>query len=178
MVVVVLDRDGVINAEQRDDYIRSVDAFEPLPGAIKAIAELSRAGYAVYVATNQSGIAQGLYSEADLECIHQHLHDLVANAGGRIEAILHCPHHRDAGCSCRKPKPGMLDEIARMAGITANRLIFVGDAATDAGAADAAGCRFILVRTGKGNDTLRELAGSTIESHDNLRAVASHLLQT
>lgn len=178
MPVVVLDRDGVVNAEQRDDYVRSVDAFIPLPGAIDAIANLSLGGFRVYVATNQSGIAQGLYTEADLANIHQHLRHLVYQAGGSIQAILHCPHHRDAGCNCRKPRPGMLVEIAKLAGVDPHHLLFVGDAATDVAAAAAIGCRFILVRTGKGKETLEQIGSANIENLYDLGAVARSLLGT
>ncbi len=159
--LVVLDRDGVINVEREGDYVRSVEAFLPIEGAIEAIARLSRAGLPVYVATNQSGIGQGLYSEADLADIHGRLVDLVGNAGGSIEAILHCPHLRDAGCACRKPAPGMLLEIARRSGVPVESILFVGDAATDCDAAQRAGCRFALVLTGKGQGSQESVAGRT-----------------
>ena len=151
--VLVLDRDGVINVESTRDYVRSVSEFEPIAGAIDAIARLVRAGFPVYIATNQSGIGQKLYTEADLDEIHAKLRELVRDAGGEIKAILYCPHTRDAGCDCRKPKPGMLLEIACLAGVDPTDLVLVGDAASDHGAAIAAGCAFALVRSGKGNDT-------------------------
>ena len=107
MKLVILDRDGVINQDS-DDYIKSLDEWIPIPGAIEAIARLSKAGWTVAVATNQSGLARGYYDSATLESMHQRLRQLVVEQGGEVGLIVHCPHGPNDGCTCRKPKPGML----------------------------------------------------------------------
>src|SRR5690606_28430898 len=105
--LVILDRDGVIN-EDSDAYIRSVDEWQPIPGSIAAIARLSRAGYRIAVATNQSGLARGYFDEFTLANMHALMLHLVEEAGGHIDALCYCPHGPDAGCRCRKPAPGLL----------------------------------------------------------------------
>ncbi len=174
--VVVLDRDGVINVESATDYVRSVEAFVPIAGSVEAIARLCRGGYAVYIATNQSGIGQGLYSETDLAAIHDRLRKLVAAVGGSIDGIRFCPHERNAGCACRKPAPGMLLDIAESAGVRADALTFVGDAVSDHEAAERAGCRFMLVLTGKGQGTQRTVDLKSDDIFADLSQVADHLL--
>src|SRR3990167_2563581 len=115
MKLLILDRDGVINYDS-DAYIKNLDEWIPLPGAVEAIARLSRAGWTVAVATNQSGLARGYYDQAALDAMHAHLRQLVAEQGGEhggeLGLIVHCPHGPDDGCDCRKPKPGMLRQIA------------------------------------------------------------------
>jgi len=155
MKLLLLDRDGVINQDS-DDYIRSPEQWLPLPGAISALARLSRAGWTLAIATNQSGIARGYYDSACMEAIHTRLRALVAAEGGQLGLILHCPHGPDAGCDCRKPKPGMLLAIARHYHVDPSTLCFVGDSASDLGAAVAAGCQPVLVKTGKGLRTLQQ----------------------
>ena len=98
MKLLILDRDGVINYDS-DDYIKSVDEWIPLPGAITAIADLSKAGWTVAVATNQSGLARGYYTPATLDAMHQRLRQLVAEQGGEVGLIVHCPHGPDDGCA-------------------------------------------------------------------------------
>jgi len=105
--LLILDRDGVINYDS-DAYIKSVEEWIPLPGAIEAIAQLSKAGWTVAVATNQSGIARGYYDIATLDAMHARLRTLVAEQGGEVGLVVYCPHGPDEGCDCRKPKPGML----------------------------------------------------------------------
>ncbi len=174
--LIVLDRDGVIN-EDSDAFIKTLDEWIPLPGSIDAIARLSRAGWQVCIATNQSGIARGLFDSATLESMHQRLRDLVAEQGGRIELILHCPHGPDQGCDCRKPRPGLFRRIAEhygyadLAGVPA-----VGDSLRDLQACAALGATPCLVRTGKGLLTLeRPLPPGTLVFAD-LPSVAQHLL--
>ena len=111
MKLLILDRDGVIN-EDSDAYIKSLAEWIPIPGAIAAIARLSQAGWTVAGATNQSGLARGYYDDATLESMHARLRQLVAEQGGEVGLIVHCPHGPDDGCSCRKPEPGMLEQIA------------------------------------------------------------------
>src|SRR5574341_2156791 len=111
MKLVVLDRDGTINHDSAQ-FIKSPAEWKPIRGSLEAIARLTHAGWRVVVATNQSGIARGLFDVATLNAIHDAMHRAAAQAGGRIDAIFFCPHAPEAGCECRKPKPGMLREIA------------------------------------------------------------------
>ena len=147
--LIILDRDGVINHDS-DDYIKSPEEWEPIEGSLEAIAQLNKAGFTVAVATNQSGIGRGYYSLETLKEMHQKMQDLLANVGGRIDYIAFCPHAPDEGCTCRKPKPGMLLEIANYFSVKPESVVFVGDTATDRQAAFAAKMKFVLVKTGKG----------------------------
>ncbi|WP_296805087.1 D-glycero-beta-D-manno-heptose 1,7-bisphosphate 7-phosphatase [Thiocapsa sp.] len=175
--VVILDRDGVINADS-ENFVKSIDEWIPLPGSIDAIARLSHAGYRIAVATNQSGLARGLLTPTDLDTMHRKLRDLLAEQGGRIEMIVYCPHGPDDGCGCRKPRPGMLEEIGRRLSMNLAGIPFVGDSLGDVLAARAAGAEPWLVRTGKGEDTLvggsPHLAGVPV--HADLASVVDTLL--
>ena len=152
--LVILDRDGVINQDS-DAYVKSLAEWLPYPGAIDAIARLSRAGWTVAVATNQSGIARGYYDEATLAAMHDELNRLVTEAGGEIAHIAFCPHGPDDGCACRKPLPGLLEEIRTALGMTSLAGSWmVGDSLRDLQAGDAMGCRPVLLRSGKGERTL------------------------
>jgi D-glycero-D-manno-heptose 1,7-bisphosphate phosphatase len=153
MKLVILDRDGTINFDS-DQYIKSPREWRPIPGSLEAIARLTQAGYRLVVATNQSGIARGLFDVATLNAIHDAMHRAVAQAGGRIEAVFFCPHAADSDCACRKPKPGMLLEIGRRFNVALEDAVMVGDALRDLQAAAAAGARPVLVLTGKGQATL------------------------
>jgi len=152
MKLVILDRDGVINRESAD-YIKSPAEWAPLPGALEAIGRFTSAGYAVAVATNQSGLARGLFDIDTLNLIHQTLRGRAAALGGRIDAIAFCPHGPRDHCACRKPAPGLLLEIARRFGVGLAGVPVIGDDLRDLQAARAAGARPILVRTGKGKET-------------------------
>ncbi|MFA5627174.1 MAG: D-glycero-beta-D-manno-heptose 1,7-bisphosphate 7-phosphatase [Thiohalomonadaceae bacterium] len=174
--VIILDRDGVIN-EDSDDYIKSPAEFIPIPGSLEAIVRLSEAGWRVLVATNQSGVARGLYDLATLQEIHAKLHKLLKPMGGQIEAIFYCPHAPDDDCACRKPKPGLLHSIAEQFQITLQGVPTVGDSLRDLQAAQAVGATPILVRTGKGERTLAEGTGlAGIPVYANLAAVVDALL--
>ena len=157
MPLVILDRDGVIN-EDSDAYIRNLEQWIPIPGSLEAIAELSQAGYLIAVATNQSGLARGYFSVNEMERIHRKLHDLVEERGGRIASIFYCPHLPDAGCNCRKPATGMLEAIEQDLNVSAVGAHFVGDSLKDLQAAQRYGCQPVLVKTGKGLQTLEQLA--------------------
>jgi D-glycero-D-manno-heptose 1,7-bisphosphate phosphatase len=152
MKLVVLDRDGTINHDS-DQYIKSPAEWKPIKGSIEAIARLTQAGHHVVVATNQSGIARGLFDMTTLNAIHDAMQRAVHQAGGRIDAIFFCPHADAAGCECRKPKPGMLLEIGRRMNTPLAGVPVVGDALRDLQAAAAAGARPVLVLTGKGKKT-------------------------
>ncbi len=158
--LVILDRDGVIN-EDSDDYIKSVADWQPIPGSLEAIARLSQAGWKVFVASNQSGIGRGLFDYDALAAVHAHLHQAVIALGGHIEGIAFAPEHPDATTEMRKPNPGMLRDIGKRLQVDLEGVSFVGDSLTDVLAAQAAGARPILVRTGKGRRTeaVREAAG-------------------
>ena len=155
MKLVILDRDGTINHDS-DHYIKSVDEFRPLKGALEAIARLTQAGYRVVVATNQSGIARGLFTTRTLFDIHDALQRSAGQAGGRIDAFFFCPHAAEAACQCRKPQPGMLVEVARRFNVSLEDTYMVGDAHRDVQAAAAAGAKPVLVLTGKGRKTYTE----------------------
>ncbi|MEQ6917882.1 D-glycero-beta-D-manno-heptose 1,7-bisphosphate 7-phosphatase [Halomonas aquatica] len=175
--LVILDRDGVINHDS-DAFIKSLDEWVPYPSSIKAIARLSQAGWAVAVATNQSGIARGYYSEAVLEAIHERLRHLVHQAGGEIAHIAYCPHGPDDQCACRKPLPGLLEQIRQTLGLnTLTGSWMVGDSLRDLQAGKPLGCHPVLVRTGKGSSTEEKGEGlGNAEVFDDLAAFVDWLL--
>ena len=175
MKLIILDRDGTINHDS-DQYIKSPAEWKPLKGSLEAIARLSQAGYRIVVATNQSGIARGLFDMTTLNAIHDALHRAVNQAGGRIDAIFFCPHAADSNCECRKPKPGMLREIAKRLNVSLDGVPVVGDALRDLQAAAAVGARPILVLTGKGRKTRdSEKLPEGTEVFPDLAAVAAQL---
>lgn len=149
---VFLDRDGVINRNCAD-YVRSLKDWIPLPGSIEAIAKLSIAGHPVIVVTNQSAISRKYCLESDVMEIHQHLIQLVDNAGGRIAGLYYCPHHPDDECDCRKPRTGMLDMARKELNLPPGGYL-VGDASSDMEMGIRAGLKTILVLTGRGLNQL------------------------
>lgn len=149
MKLVIIDRDGTIN-EDRDDYVKSVDEWVPIPGSLEAIARLNHAGWQVVVATNQSGLGRGLFDMAALNAMHARLHHAVARLGGRIEAVFFCPHTPDDGCDCRKPQPGLFHAIAQRFGVNLAGVPMVGDMPRDLLAGASVGCLPHLLRTGQG----------------------------
>ncbi|WP_186828462.1 D-glycero-beta-D-manno-heptose 1,7-bisphosphate 7-phosphatase [Pseudomonas chlororaphis] len=173
--LLILDRDGVINHDS-DAYIKSVAEWIPLPGSIEAIAQLSKAGWTVAVATNQSGIARGYYDVATLDAMHERLRTLVAEQGGELGLVVYCPHGPDEGCACRKPKPGMLQTIARHYQADLAGLWFVGDSLGDLEAAKAVDSQPVLVKTGKGEKTLGKTLPVGTLIFDDLAAVAAELI--
>lgn len=153
--LVILDRDGVIN-EDSDDYIKCADEWVPIPGSLEAIARLNHAGMRVAVATNQSGIGRGIFSLEDLNQMHAKFQRTLARVGGHVDGIFFCPHAPEANCSCRKPAPGLLRSIGRRFALPLTEVPFIGDTRRDVEAALAARARPMLVRSGKGAQTLRE----------------------
>jgi D-glycero-D-manno-heptose 1,7-bisphosphate phosphatase len=153
--LVVLDRDGVINFDS-DAYIKHVEEWRPIPGSIEAIARLNAAGYRVAVASNQSGVGRGLFSEPTLHAIHARMNASLAAHGAHVDALAYCPHTPDAGCDCRKPKPGLLRQLAATLDVDLRGVPFVGDSLSDIDAALAVGASPVLVRTGKGERTLAD----------------------
>lgn len=172
---VLIDRDGVIN-EDSDNFIKSPEEWQPIAGSLEAIALLNRHGYQVAVITNQSGLARGLFDEATLTEIHAKMHRLVAEHGGVITAVYFCPHGADSECLCRKPKPGMLLDFARDFKTNLADVAFIGDTLRDAEAAIAAGAKPILVKTGKGLQTLTANPDLNIPVFENLYDAAQHLI--
>ena len=155
MKLVILDRDGTINYDS-EQYIKSPAEWRPIPGSLEAIGRLTQAGYRIAVATNQSGIARGLFDTATLIAIHDTLQRAAAQAGGRVDAFFFCPHAPDSTCACRKPKPGMVLEVARRFNVYLGDTYVVGDTLRDVQAAAAAGARPVLVLSGRGRKTLEE----------------------
>ncbi|VVP71624.1 D-glycero-beta-D-manno-heptose-1,7-bisphosphate 7-phosphatase [Pseudomonas fluorescens] len=176
MKLLILDRDGVINHDS-DAYIKSLEEWIPIPGSIEAIAQLSKAGWTVAVATNQSGIARGYYPLATLEAMHERLRELVAEAGGEMGLIVYCPHGPDEGCDCRKPKPGMLRVIGEHYRVALGGVWFVGDSSGDLNAASAVDAQPVLVKTGKGQRTLSKGIPEDTLVFDDLAAIARQLIQ-
>ena len=173
--LVILDRDGVINFDSAQ-FIKSPDEWKPIPGSLEAIARLKQNGYRIVVATNQSGVGRGLFDMDTLNQIHAKMHKAVVAVGGQIDAIFYCPHSADSNCTCRKPKPGMLEQIAAHYGMALAGLWFVGDSLGDLQAALAVDCQPVLVKTGKGERTLgKPLPAGTLIFED-LAAVAAQLL--
>ncbi|OBS09380.1 D-glycero-beta-D-manno-heptose 1,7-bisphosphate 7-phosphatase [Acidihalobacter prosperus] len=178
MKLIILDRDGVIN-EDSDDYIKSPDEWVPIPGSLEAIAKLNEAGYQVVVATNQSGIGRGMFDVETLAAMHEKMRRLLAVHGGRVDAVFFCPHAPGQRCGCRKPAPGLFEEIARRYGADLGGVPAVGDSLRDIEAAQAVGAQPMLVRTGKGGRTLA--AGklpADVPIFDDLAQVAETLVSS
>jgi D-glycero-D-manno-heptose 1,7-bisphosphate phosphatase len=181
MKLVILDRDGTIN-EDSADFVKSAEEWVPIPGALEAIARLNHAGWHTVIATNQSGLARGLFDMAGLNAIHARMNRELAALGGRIDAIFFCPHGPADGCDCRKPLPGLFVRIGERYGIDLQKIPAVGDSLRDVQAAASAGALPHLVRTGKGaalDDAgiaavCAQVPGTTV--HADLAAFATHLL--
>lgn len=182
MKLVILDRDGVINAES-PNFIKSPEEWHPIKGSLEAIAQLSQAGYDVVVLTNQSGIGRGLFTADILGQIHIRMIDYVQQLGGKIQSVLVCPHHPDDGCNCRKPGTGLYDELAQRLKISFSGVYSVGDSLRDLQAARSAGASPVLVRTGNGKKTQQKIKNGEDESlsevpiFPNLAKFASTLMQ-
>lgn len=157
--IIILDRDGVINYDSYD-YIKTPDEWEAIPGSLEAIAQLNRAGFYVIVATNQSGIGRGYYDVAMLDLIHEKMLSELASVGGHIEEIFFCPHLPRDHCHCRKPAPGLLQQIQKKYAINLSEVYFIGDKLTDVQAARACGCNPLLV--------LSSLEKSSTQTHPEL----------
>ncbi|MEN9383756.1 MAG: hypothetical protein RI959_466 [Pseudomonadota bacterium] len=146
--LIVLDRDGTLNMEP-EDYLRAPEDWVPMPGALEAVARLNQGGWKVVIASNQSGLGRGLFDVATLNGVHARMHKLLAAVGGRVEAVFFCPHAPEDGCDCRKPAPGLFQQIMSRMGVLPAQVLAVGDSVRDAQAAAAAGCEAHLVLTGQ-----------------------------
>ncbi len=182
MNLVILDRDGTIN-EDRDDFVKSADEWVPLPGALEAIARLNHAGWHTVIATNQSGLGRGLFDMASLSAMHAKMNTALARVGGRIGAVFFCPHAPEDQCSCRKPLPGLYEQIGDRYDVKLATVPAVGDSIRDLEAAVAAGCPPHMVRTGKGalmtDAQLAQLLQRIpqVQVHADLAAFAESLIQ-
>ena len=154
MPAVLLDRDGVIN-EDRPDYVRRWEEFRFLPRSLSALAALGRLGLRLAVVTNQSAVGRGLLAPDTLDEIHRRMLAHCARSGAAIQGVFACPHAPWDGCRCRKPRPGLLFEAMAALGEPPERCVVIGDSHEDLRAAEAAGVSFVLVRTGRGEETLR-----------------------
>jgi D-glycero-D-manno-heptose 1,7-bisphosphate phosphatase len=177
MKLIILDRDGVINQDS-DAYIKHPDEWLPIDGSLEAVARLSRSGYHIFVATNQSGLARGLFDIDTLNAIHQKMMDAVQQVGGQIEAIFFCPHGPDDGCSCRKPKTGLFEAIAQRCKMSLKDVPVVGDSLRDLQAAAAIRALPVLVLSGNGRKTQKQLEGVLADTpvYQDLYSFANHLI--
>ncbi len=175
MNLVILDRDGVINVDS-EQFIKNPAEWKPIDGSLEAIARLNHMGYRVVVASNQSGIGRGLFDMGTLNAINDKMYRALSHLGGRIDALFFCPHAADANCECRKPKAGMLIEIAQRFNVDLTGVPAIGDSLRDLQAAAAVGAQPILVLTGKGEKT--QAAGGLPENtlvFSDLAAAVRHI---
>jgi D-glycero-D-manno-heptose 1,7-bisphosphate phosphatase len=182
MKLIILDRDGTIN-EDREDFVKTPDEWVPLPGALEAIARLNHAGWHTVVATNQSGLGRGTFDMATLNAMHVKMNQLLAKQGGRIDAVFFCPHAPEYACTCRKPLPGLFEQIGERFGVALRDVPVVGDSLRDLQAGAAVGCKPHLVRTGKsarldaaGLESLCAQVPGTVV-HADLTAFAEHIIR-
>ena len=152
---VLLDRDGVINQDS-DQFIKSPDEWQPIPGSLEAIALLNQQGFNVVVITNQSGLARGLFDVDTLNQIHAKMMTLSKQKNARIEAIFYCPHLPDDGCTCRKPKTGLFEQFSEHYHVDLNDIYFIGDSLKDIQAGQRINAQPLLVKTGKGLTTIAD----------------------
>lgn len=179
--LIILGRDGILNT-YRDDHVKSPEEWEPIDGALEAVARLNHAGWHVVVATNQAGIGRGMIDMASLNAVHVHMNRLVQAAGGRIDAVFFCPHTPEAQCECRKPRPGLMLDIGKRYGVELHHVPMACDTLRDLQAAQAAGCEPHLIRCGRATElsesALQQMAQQvpSMRAHASLGAFADHLL--
>ena len=179
--LVILGRDGVLN-EFREGHVTAPEEWEPVPGALEALARINHAGWHTVVATNQAGIGRGMIDMAAVNAVHAHMNQLLMVQGGRLDAVFFCPHTPEEDCDCRKPKPGMLLDIGRRYGLDLAQVPMVGDTLRDLQAARAAGCEPHLVLSGRAaglsEDSLRDILSQVPRArvHADLAAFADFLL--
>jgi D-glycero-D-manno-heptose 1,7-bisphosphate phosphatase len=179
--LVILGRDGILN-HYREDHVKAPEEWQPIAGALEAVARLNHAGWHVAVATNQAGIGRGMIDMASVNAVHGHMMQRLAAVGGRIDAVFFCPHTPEDACSCRKPAPGMMQEIGLRYGVDLTTVPMVGDTFRDLVAAQAAGCEPHLVTSGRaaavGDDVLTQWLAQVPAAHvhGDLADFAEHLL--
>jgi len=178
MKLIILDRDGVIN-EDSDAFIKSPDEWIPIKGSVEAIGRLYRAGYRVVVLSNQSGIARGLFDIDTLNQIHLKMIGAVREHGGEIDGVFFCPHGPDDHCDCRKPKSGMFLQLEDRLQLKLNGVVAIGDTERDIIAARDVGAQPVLVRSGKGERTLKSADPANLDGvpvYSNLAAAVDAIL--
>jgi len=182
MKLVILGRDGTLN-HYRDDHVKSVEELQPLPGALEAVARLNHAGWHTVMATNQPGIGRGLLDMSSLNAVHTRLNQLLAEKGGRLDAVFFCPHTPEEGCSCRKPLPGLIEQISERFGVPLPLIHMASVSFKDMLTAKAAGCVQHLVRSEK-ESTIDDSQIAAMQAqvpglqvHASLPAFAEHLVQ-
>lgn len=176
MRLAILGRDGVIN-EWLEDGVRSVDDWRAIPGSLRAMARLTAAHFHLIVVTNQPGIAAGTLDSGMLSQIHARMNSELARWGGRIGALFYCPHAASEGCACRKPRPGLLLDMAKRLDVDMHDIPVIGDSMEDIAAARAVDARPVLLRTGRGRMAERAAAGlAGVEVYDDLAAAAAALV--
>ena len=179
--LVILGRDGILN-EYREGHVTDPDEWEPVPGALEAVARLNHAGWHTVVATNQAGIGRGMIDMATVNAVHARMNQLLMAQGGRIDAVFFCPHTPDEGCECRKPQPGMMRDIGRRYGVELAQVPMVCDTLRDLLAAQSAGCEPHLVLSGRakaaGDAQVRQMLEQVPAArvHGDLGAFADFLL--
>lgn len=180
--LIIIGRDGILN-RFREDHVKEPEEWEPIPGALEAVAQLNHAGWHLVLATNQSGIGRGLVDMASVNAVHQRMMQLLATKGGRIDAVFFCPHAPEEACDCRKPQPGMMLDIARRYGVDLKNVPMVADTLRDLLAAQAAGCVPHLVKSGRATlvddaelaQWVAAVPGTVV--HEDLASFARYLLQ-
>jgi D-glycero-D-manno-heptose 1,7-bisphosphate phosphatase len=176
MKLIILDRDGVINYDS-DEYIKTANEWNAIPGSLEAIARLSHNNYRVIIVSNQSGLARKKFDIMDLNEIHRKMCDQLAQVGGTIDAVFFCPHGPRQGCECRKPKPGLFNAISKRLHISLTGIPVVGDKLSDIEAARTVDAQPILVRTGYGQSLIdSHLVPENVPVYDNLAAVVDNLV--
>jgi D-glycero-D-manno-heptose 1,7-bisphosphate phosphatase len=180
--LVILGRDGILNV-YREDHVKSPDEWQPVPGALEAVARLNHAGWHAVVATNQAGIGRGMIDMASVNAVHLHMMQRLSAVGGRVDAVFFCPHTPEENCDCRKPKPGLMRQIGQRYGLDLRTVPMLGDTVRDLQAAQAAGCEPHLVLSGRAatlteaqlSDIVAEVPGT--EVHRDLGGFVDFLLQ-
>ena len=176
MKLIILDRDGVIN-EDSDDYIKSPDEWIPISGSLESIGNLSQNGFRVIIITNQSGIGRKIFSIEMLHAIHKKMNTHLSQFGGVIDGIFFCPCKPEENCNCRKPKPGLYNDVSYRLRMPLKNVFCVGDKITDIQAAENAGGNPILVRTGKGKEEIDAgLIPKNIPIYDDLGSFVDKII--
>jgi D-glycero-D-manno-heptose 1,7-bisphosphate phosphatase len=174
--LILLDRDGVINFDD-EGYISHPDKWTAIPGSLEAIARLNQAGKKVAVVSNQSGINRGLFTEQQLQTVHQKMRDELTRVGGHLDQIFYCPHRPDEHCNCRKPKTELLVRAQNQFKIAKDKMLIIGDAECDLLLGQAFGCDAHLVLTGHGQMTLsKQGTAPSFPVHQNLEAAVNFIL--
>ena len=176
-MLFILDRDGVINEDK--GYVKNPQEWQAIPGSLQAIKNINDAGHLVAVATNQSGIGRGYYTEQDMHDVHQKMKNELECIGAHIDMLCYCPHAPEEQCNCRKPQPGMLKNILSSLDIVADDAVMIGDSIKDAEVARAVNVQPILLHTGKNQcSTATDKDLKDVRIFDDLNQAVHSLLST